>query len=227
MNSRVAFAILTALCLAAASHATVSTNWSAETALPKSAPANMAGGGVPNTMAVTTSGTVFLFYNETNVVTNTAGKNIVRWMRENLGVEVDPHAHDPDQRPLYLGGGCGGQSDVMQLLSDLEAGHAPASGFYTANLMMNLPSTRLVQPVPAPYPGRQFPAVAALPGGTGAGAPLADNLGYRSLASNGFVVACFNPEGRGTGQPGNRLSQGVEDCNGYVQQRFYRGLLAP
>jgi hypothetical protein len=69
MSSRVVFAILTALCLAAASHATVSTNWSAETALPKSAPANMAGGGVPNTMAVTTSGTVFLFYNETNVGT--------------------------------------------------------------------------------------------------------------------------------------------------------------
>ena len=67
MNSRVVFAILTALGLAAESHAAVSTNWSAETALPKSNPANMAGGGVPNTMAVTTSGTVFLFYNQTNV----------------------------------------------------------------------------------------------------------------------------------------------------------------
>jgi hypothetical protein len=55
-------------CLGAAvASAAVSTNWSAETALPKSNPANMAGGGVPNTMAVTTPGTVFLFYNETNV----------------------------------------------------------------------------------------------------------------------------------------------------------------
>ena len=69
MNSRVVLAILTALGLAAESHAAVSTNWSAETALPKSNPANMAGGGVPNTMAVTTSGTVFLFYNETNLAT--------------------------------------------------------------------------------------------------------------------------------------------------------------
>ncbi|MBI3872341.1 MAG: hypothetical protein HY304_04605, partial [candidate division Zixibacteria bacterium] len=29
-----------------------------------------------------------------NVLTNTAGKNIVRWMKEDLGVEVDPHAHE-------------------------------------------------------------------------------------------------------------------------------------
>lgn len=28
-----------------------------------------------------------------SVTTNTAGKNIVRWMYENLGIEIDPHAH--------------------------------------------------------------------------------------------------------------------------------------
>src|SRR3990170_5765608 len=33
-------------------------------------------------------------YDVGTVTTNTAGKNIVRWMREDLGVEVDPHAHE-------------------------------------------------------------------------------------------------------------------------------------
>jgi hypothetical protein len=47
---------------------------------------------------------------------------------------------------------------------------------------------------------------------------LADNPGYRSLAAGGFVVVVFNPEGRGSGQPGNLLSQGTENCNGYVHQ---------
>ena len=322
-----------------------------------------------------------------NVVTNTANTNIVRWLSEHIGVEVDPHAHetqynyadvayliaqlnvtpsknvggflydppdnpqgweqhasgllgrvhtnyfwradhlwgaatflhqgnddrssgiwrptnrynfyedDPDQRLIYIGAGFGGQTGVMQLLGDIETGRAPSNGFYTATLGMiqdfmtpesiaqlgsfidslapyvaqgrvrwvtltemadlwrdqydeqpfryssstnitppatnftiqtvetwvtapnsNSVYTRLVQPVPVLYPGRQFPAVVAIPGGTGAGGPLADSAGYRSLASNGFVVACFNPEGRGTGQPGNLLSQGEEDCNGFVHQ---------
>lgn len=319
-----------------------------------------------------------------DAVTNTAGKNIVRWMRENLGVEVDPHAHetqynyadvaylieqlgvtpsknvggflydppdypqgweqhaagiygwvypsyfwradqlwgaatylhlgnddkssgiwrpkdrynfyvdDPNQRLLYLGGGCGGQAGVTNLLSHIETGRAPTNGFYTANLMMiqdwmttssiaqlgsfidslapyvaqgrvrwvtlsqmaalwrtqylaqpfrytcaaatptnyaiqtvetwvtapnsNQLYTRIVQPVPALYPGVRFPALVPISGGTGPSAPLADNIGYRGLASNGFVVVCFNAEGRGSGAPGNRLSQGAENCNGYVHQ---------
>src|SRR3990170_8327065 len=33
-------------------------------------------------------------YDTGSVTGDTAGKNIVRWMRENLGVEVDPHAHE-------------------------------------------------------------------------------------------------------------------------------------
>ena len=78
--------------------------------------------------------------------------------------------------------------------------------------------TRVVQPVPALYPGQRFPALIAIPGGTGAGAPLADNPGYRNLAASGFVVIAFNAEGRGTGAPGNLRSQGTEDCNGFVHQ---------
>jgi hypothetical protein len=78
--------------------------------------------------------------------------------------------------------------------------------------------TRIVQPVPGLYPGRRFPALIAIPGGTGAGAPLADNPGYRNLAASGFVIVVFNPEGRGTGTPGNLRSDGTENCNGFVHQ---------
>jgi len=317
-----------------------------------------------------------------SVTTNTNGKNIVRWMKEDLGVEVDPHAHesqynyadvaylieqlgvttsknvggflydppdnpqgweqhangiygwiyptyfwradhlwgaatylhqgsddlssgiwrpkdrynfyvnDPNQRFLYIGGGCGGQPGLLQLLDDIQAGRVPADGFYTANLMMiqdlmtpqsiaalgafidsltpyvadgrvrwstlsrtaqtwrtqygarsfryncaaattyttetietwvtapngNQLYTRVIQPVPPLYPGQRFPALIAIPGGTGPGAPLADNARYRNFAASGFVIVVFNPEGRGSGQPGNLLSQGTENCNGYVHQ---------
>jgi len=317
-----------------------------------------------------------------SVTTNTNGKNIVRWMKEDLGVEIDPHAHesqynyadvaylieqlgvttsknvggflydppdnpqgweqhangiygwiyptyfwradhlwgaatylhqgsddlssgiwrpkdrynfyvnDPNQRLLYIGGGCGGQPGLLQLLDDIQAGRVPADGFYTANLMMiqdlmtpqsiaalgafidsltpyvadgrvrwstlsqtaqtwrtqygarsfryncaaattyttetietwvtapngNQLYTRVIQPVPPLYPGQRFPALIAIPGGTGPGAPLADNARYRNFAASGFVVVVFNPEGRGSGTPGNLLSTGTEDCNGYIHQ---------
>jgi hypothetical protein len=78
--------------------------------------------------------------------------------------------------------------------------------------------TRVVQPVPALYPGQRFPALIAVPGGTGAGAPLADNPGYRNLAADGFVVIAFNAEGRGSGAASNLRSEGAEDCNGFVHQ---------
>ena len=78
--------------------------------------------------------------------------------------------------------------------------------------------TRIVQPVPALYPSERFPALVAIPGGTGAGAPLADNPGYRNLAVSGFVVVVFNAEGRGTGGPGNLRSEGTENCNGFLHQ---------
>jgi hypothetical protein len=78
--------------------------------------------------------------------------------------------------------------------------------------------TRIVQPSATLYPGQRFPALIAIPGGTGAGAPLADNPSYRGFASTGFVVAVFNPEGRGTGIPGNLRSDGTDECNGFVHQ---------
>ncbi len=78
--------------------------------------------------------------------------------------------------------------------------------------------TRVVQPVPALYPGQRFPALIAVPGGTGAGAPLADSPGHRNLAAGGFVVIAFNAEGRGSGAAGNLRSEGTEDCNGFVHQ---------
>jgi len=325
-------------------------------------------------------------YDTGAVTSNTNGKNIVRWMSEDLGVEVDPHAHetqynyadvaylieqlgltptktvggflydppdnsqgwekhengiygwlyssyfwradflwgagtyqhqgnddkssgiwqpkdrynfyvdDPNQRLLYIGGCNGSRPLLQQLLDDIQTGQAPADGFYTADLgyaqdwltvqsitelgsfidslsplvaqgrvswktlsqmadlwrtqygsqpfryvsdtsapppitytieavetWVTAPNgnqlyTRIVQPVPALYPGQRFPALIAIPGGTGPGAPLADNPGYRNLAVSGFVVVVFNPEGRGTGLPGNLKSQGTEDCNGFVHQ---------
>jgi hypothetical protein len=78
--------------------------------------------------------------------------------------------------------------------------------------------TRIIQPAPALYQGRRFPALIAIPGGTGAGAPLADSPDYRNLASQGFVFVSFNPEGRGSGRPGDLVSQGTENCNGFVHQ---------
>jgi len=78
--------------------------------------------------------------------------------------------------------------------------------------------TRIVRPVPALYPGRRFPTLITIPGGTGDGAPLANNPGYRDLAARGFVVIAFNAENRGTGEPGNLQSEGTEDCNGFLHQ---------
>jgi hypothetical protein len=78
--------------------------------------------------------------------------------------------------------------------------------------------TRAVRPSVALYPGQRFPALIAIPGGTGSGAPLADNPGYKSFAASGFVIVVFNPEGRGTGLPGNLKSQGAENCNGFTHQ---------
>ena len=78
--------------------------------------------------------------------------------------------------------------------------------------------TRIVQPIPALYPGQKFPAWIAIPGGTGAGAPLADSPGYRNFVAEGFIVVVFNPEGRGSGTPGNLRSEGTEDCNGFIHQ---------
>ena len=85
--------------------------------------------------------------------------------------------------------------------------------------------TRIVQPVPALYPGQRFSALIAIPGGTGAGAPLAGSPLYQALAASGFVVAAFNPEGRGTGLPGNLRSQGSENCNGFAHQDDLKAII--
>ena len=109
---------------------------------------------------------------------------------------------------------------------DNEAGATATASTYTIEAVetwVTAPNgndlyARIVRPVPALYPGQRFPALIAIPGGTGAGAPLADNPGYRNLAAGGFVVITFNAEGRGSGTPGNLVSEGSENCNGFVHQ---------
>ena len=85
--------------------------------------------------------------------------------------------------------------------------------------------TRVLQPDPALYPGELFPAVVLVPGGLGDGAPLIDRLEYQHLAEQGFVIVAFNPPGRGSGQPGNRTSGGVEDCNGFAGQNALKAVI--
>jgi hypothetical protein len=112
------------------------------------------------------------------------------------------------------------------LVPNLTPAHAASPGVYAIEVIetwvaapnANQLYTRIVQPVPALYPGRRFPALVAIPGGTGAGAPLANLASYRDLAASGFVLVVFNPEGRGNGLPGNLQSEGVEDCNGFAHQ---------
>ena len=110
----------------------------------------------------------------------------------------------------------------------------PGTNFMTQSLATWIPApngnllyTRVLRPVPSLYPGMNFPAVVVVPGGTnGPGAPAADRSEYRMLASNGFVVACFNPEGRGTtNTPGNLLSQGTENYNGFVHQADLKAVI--
>ncbi len=115
---------------------------------------------------------------------------------------------------------------VLAALASEAAGETAAASHYTVEAIetwVTAPNgndlyTRIVRPVPALYPGQRFPALIAVPGGTGAGAPLATNPGYQNLAAGGFVVVAFNAEGRGTGAPGNLRSEGTEDCNGFVHQ---------
>ncbi len=119
---------------------------------------------------------------------------------------------------------CGGDSPLRP--SDTQGVQATPASVYTLEALEtwvtapngSLLYTRIIQPAPALYPGRRFPALIAIPGGTGAGAPLADSPDYRNLASQGFVFVSFNPEGRGSGRPSDLVSQGTENCNGFVHQ---------
>jgi hypothetical protein len=118
---------------------------------------------------------------------------------------------------LLLGGG--------RTASSVDAAPAPAVTYTieTIETWVTAPDgnhvyTRVVRPSVALYPGQRFPALIAIPGGTGAGAPLADNPGYKSFAASGFVIVVFNPEGRGNNLPGNLTSQGTDACNGFTHQ---------
>lgn len=116
---------------------------------------------------------------------------------------------------------CGSDSPLGP--QGVQATPAAAHTIETVDIWVSAPTgsrlyTRIIQPAPALYQGRRFPALIAIPGGTGAGAPLADSPDNRNLASQGFVVVSFNPEGRGSGRPGDLVSQGTEDCNGFVHQ---------
>ncbi|MFV2073176.1 MAG: hypothetical protein ACC742_11070, partial [Thermoanaerobaculales bacterium] len=84
---------------------------------------------------------------------------------------------------------------------------------------------RVLGPDPSSHPGESFPAVVMAPGGTGAGAPVVDQLNLRELASQGFVVVAFNPPGRGSGQPGNLTSGGQEDYNGFAGQDALKAVI--
>jgi len=104
----------------------------------------------------------------------------------------------------------GGTADAAYTIQTIETWVSAPNG--------NQLYTRIVQPAPSLYPGQRFPAVIPIPGGTGDGAPQADNPAYRDLAASGFVVIAFNAEGRGNGLPGNLLSEGSDDCNGFLHQ---------
>ncbi len=60
-----------------------------------------------------------------------------------------------------------------------------------------------------------FPVVVFVPA-IGPGVPALRHAAFRELARDGFVVASFNPEGRG--RPGADLSEGEETCQGPNQQ---------
>lgn len=57
-------------------------------------------------------------YDKGDVTNNTAGKNIVRWMHENLGISIDPHAHETEYN----------YADVAYLIDHLGVEPAPIVG---------------------------------------------------------------------------------------------------
>jgi hypothetical protein len=67
-----------------------------------------------------------------------------------------------------------------------------------------------------------FPAVVFVPA-IGPGVPALGSPAFRELAQDGFVVASFNPEGRG--QPGEDLSEGEETCQGPNQQEDLKAVV--
>lgn len=60
-------------------------------------------------------------------------------------------------------------------------------------------------------PNRKYPAVVFVPGGLGFGSQIAHGPQVAEIASAGFVIGCFDPDGRGR-------SEGRENWNGKVHQ---------
>lgn len=60
-----------------------------------------------------------------------------------------------------------------------------------------------------------FPVVVLTAGGLGASAAMVLQPDYTCLAEDGFIVAGFNPQGRGEGP---ERSEGTEDWNGFIHQ---------
>jgi hypothetical protein len=73
--------------------------------------------------------------------------------------------------------------------------------------------------------GPQFPAVIVIQGGLGSGTPFIDTPVSAALLEHGYAVITFNPEGRGSGQPGDLTSEGSEDYNGHIFQDDLKGVL--
>ena len=67
-----------------------------------------------------------------------------------------------------------------------------------------------------------FPCVIFVPA-IGPGVPVLDYPEFRRLAEEGFVVASFNPEGRG--RPGKDRSEGEETCQGPNQQEDLKAVI--
>jgi hypothetical protein len=87
---------------------------------------------------------------------------------------------------------------------------------------------RQARPRAADYPGQCFPAVLMIAGGWGAGAKAIGTPPMIDMASAGVVVVGFNPESRGTGDPGDLRSDGPvpEDYNGFAHQDDCGAVLA-
>ena len=66
--------------------------------------------------------------------------------------------------------------------------------------------------------GRSFRLSLSFRAALGSGTPFIDTPFTTALLENGYAVITFNPEGRGSGQPGDLTSEGSEDYNGHIHQ---------
>ena len=71
------------------------------------------------------------------------------------------------------------------------------------------------------YPARGgpvFPAVIFVPSLLKSGGTAIEEASGAALLKAGYAVVAFNPEGRGSNQPGDLKSDGVEDYDGFIDQ---------